>query len=159
MPLFKRRDDQPPEATEETPAWGRALCEQEIRAELGVEVWRAGRYGRPLSVLCVVQQLLVGEALVAGEIEAVAAAVRPQLRLSDRLGTLADGRLVAVLPETEGAGARVLAQRVAMDLAIRSAGAHRRNWLGGSSTFPEEGTDEATLIEAASRSALERGAH
>lgn len=159
MPLFKRREEQPPEATAAPPAWERSLCEEEIRAELGVEVWRAGRYGRPLSVLCVVPQLLVGEALVAGELEAVAAAVRRQLRLSDRLGTLADGRLVAVLPETDGAGARVLAQRVAMDLAVRSAGLHRRNWLGGSSTCPEDGTDKATLIEAASRAALERGGH
>ena len=67
----------------------------------------------------------------------------------DRVGALDTGALVAVLPETDFAGARVAAHRLSTDLAIRSAGTQVRNWLSGVAEFPADGEDASALIDSA----------
>jgi len=127
---------------------GSKLEEQDILDRLEEEIFRADRYGRPLVVLCVVAQRVPGEALRPGETAFAVEAVSAQLRFSDRVGTLDDGTLVAMLPETDPAVARVIAHRVAADLAVCSVGANRRNWLTGTSMFPEDGADSLAMVQA-----------
>lgn len=150
MPPFKRRgkgdDAQDPEPS--FPA-ARILSQQDILDRLEEEIVRAGRYSRALVVLCVVPQRPAGEALRPGETEFAAEAVSAHLRLSDRVGTLNDGMLIATLPETDIAVVRVIEQRVAADLAVRTAGGNRRNWRTGTSVFPEDGADPPALVQAA----------
>lgn len=151
MPLFKRRehteDNEEPAA--QAASSRRILSEPEIREHLDEEAGRARRYGRPLIVLCLVPQKLPGEVLQPGELESVADIVRTHLRQSDRVGALDTGALVAVLPETDSVGARVVAHRLSADLAIRSAGTHQRNWLPGVAESPAEGEDTSSLIDSA----------
>jgi hypothetical protein len=149
MPLFKRRgrDEQPGDGS--PPAAARILNLQEIFDRLEEEIFRAGRYGRPLVVLCVVPQRMTGAVPDPQEIAAAAEFVSSELRFSDRVGVLTDGAVVAVLPETQPDVARVIAHRLAADLAVRSAGSTRRNWLAGTSTFPEDGADPPAMVQAA----------
>lgn len=100
-------------------------------------------------MLCLIPQKLPGEVLRPSELESVADIVRTHLRQSDRVGALDTGALVAVLPETDFAGARVAAHRLSADLAIRSAGTHARNWLPGVADFPADGEDASALIDSA----------
>ncbi len=146
MPLFKRRG-QGDEPSEPSPA--RVLNLQEIFDRLEEEIFRADRYGRPLVVLCVVAQRIGDEAPPPAEAARAADVVDAQLRFSDRVGLLADGTIVVVLPETQADAARVVAHRIAADLAVRSAGASRRNWLVGTSTFPDGGADPPTMVQSA----------
>lgn len=149
MPLFKRRgrDEQPSDGP--PPAAARILNLQEIFDRLEEEIFRAERYGRPLVVLCVLPQRTAGETLNPREITAAAEFVSSELRFSDRVGVLTDGAVVAVLPETQPEVARVVAHRLAADLAIRSAGGTRRNWLAGTSAFPDDGADPPAMVQAA----------
>ncbi len=151
MPLFKRREQAEHNEVPAAPAAStrRILSEPEIREHLDEEAGRARRYGRPLIVLCLVPQKLPGEVLRPGELESVADIVRTHLRQSDRVGALDTGVLVAVLPETDFAGARVAAHRLSADLAIRSTGTQARNWLPGVAEFPADGEDASALIDSA----------
>ena len=147
MPLFRKRGNG--EDEERDSSRDRFLNQQDILDRLEEEIFRADRFGRALVILCVVPQLVPGESPAAGEIAFARDVVAAQLRFSDRVGTLEDGTLVAVLPETEATSARVVAHRIAADLTVRSTGANRRNWLVGASTFPDDGSDPPAMVAAA----------
>lgn len=149
MPLFKRRGQEGKPGDEPPQGAPRILNLQEIFDRLEEEIFRADRYARPLVVLCIVPQRIVGEAPQPGEIASAADFVSTTLRFSDRVGVLTDGTIVAVLPETQLEVARVVAQRIAADLAVRSSAGTRRNWLAGTSTFPEDGADPPAMVQAA----------
>jgi len=155
MPLFKRREqpDGPQPPRDEPPRASRILHETEIREHLDEEGWRAGRYDRPLAVLCVVPQLLPDESLQAGELQTAAEVLRGRLRLTDRVGSLNGAVLVAVLPETDGVEARAVGHRLASDLAIGPTGPSPRKWAVGVAECPADGQDEATLIQSATSAA------
>ena len=145
MPLFKRHgsDDQ------STGDASRVLSERAILDRIEEEIFRADRYGRPLVILCALPQRVPSEALPPKEMASATDAVIAQLRFSDRVGTLSDGTIVAVLPETSADVARAVAHRIATDLAIRSAGTNFRKWFVGTSTFPDDGGDPPAIVTAA----------
>jgi hypothetical protein len=147
MPLFKRRGHE--HQVDEPAGTSRVLTQREILDRLEEEIFLAERYGRSLAVLCVLPQLLPAEALDPVELATAADAVNARLRFSDRVGVLDEGTLVLVLPETSGDVARVIGQRIASDLGIRSAAAGHRKWLAGTGTFPEDGADPPTIVVAA----------
>ncbi len=150
MPLFKRRtDDGEPGAPADAPSRSRVLSEPDILDRLEEEIVRATRYDRPLVVVCAVPQLLPNQSLGHEEIATAAEAIGVRLRFCDQIGALRDGTLVALLPETDAASARVVAHRLAADLVVRSAGQERRNWRAGVAQVPEDGADPPTVVRAA----------
>lgn len=94
-----------------------------VLERLADELGRARRYGRDLS--CVLLDLdglsRVNGAVGADGGDAVlrgcANAVRAQLRRSDAVGRLRDDELLVLLPETDGVGARVIAERLRLAVA------------------------------------------
>jgi hypothetical protein len=149
MPIFKRSDPSHHDGAAGDATPSRILAEREILDRIEEEIFRAARYSRPLVVLCARAQLLTNEALSAAEINGAAETVGAQLRFSDRVGTLADGSVVAVLPETTMAVARVIAHRIAADLTLRSSGSASRKWSVGASTYPDDGADPPAIVMAA----------
>jgi hypothetical protein len=149
MPIFKRRDPSHDDSTPGDATPSRILAEREILDRIEEEIFRAARYGRPLVVLCARAQLLTNETLSAREAAAAAEVVGAQLRFSDRVGTLADGSVVAVLPETTMAVARAIAHRIAADLTTRSTATFARKWSVGASTYPDDGEDPPAIVMAA----------
>jgi diguanylate cyclase (GGDEF)-like protein len=97
----------------------RRLVLERLTDELG----RARRYHRPLSVALLDVDGLsrvnesVGTDGGDAVLRAVAAAVRAQLRRSDLAGRLRDDELLVVLPETDEAGARAIAERLRFAVA------------------------------------------
>ena len=89
-----QRDDDPPQGV------APILNLQAIFDRLEEEIFRAERYSRPLAVLCIVPQRVVGEVPQPGEIASAADFVGSKLRFSDRVGVLTDGSILAILPET-----------------------------------------------------------
>jgi diguanylate cyclase (GGDEF)-like protein len=94
-----------------------------VLERLADELGRARRYGRVLS--CALLDL-DGLARVNGSVGADAGdallrgasnAVRAQLRRSDAVGRLRDDELLFVLPETDAAGARIIAERLRLAVA------------------------------------------
>lgn len=154
MPMFGKKTVTP--EPESGPAPKSALSAEQILNLLGYELERSRRYGRPLSILRIVPQTLPGEVPRTAEINATCEAARGQLRDIDHLGLLDDHTLLAVLPETAGPGARVVANRIKSDLTIRSAGGQQRNWLVGSSTLWDDGDGVEELLATSSAHALDR---
>ncbi len=94
-----------------------------VLERLADELGRARRYGRVLS--CALLDL-DGLSRVNGSVGAdggdavlrgAAAAARAQLRRSDAVGRLRDDEFLFVLPETDAAGARVIAERLRLAVA------------------------------------------
>jgi diguanylate cyclase (GGDEF)-like protein len=89
-----------------------------VLERLGDELGRSRRYRRTCSVaLLDVDGLARVNAAVGTDggdavLRAVAGAVRAQLRRSDLVGRLRDDELLVLLPETDGEGARVIAERL-----------------------------------------------
>ena len=112
-------------------------------------MFRAGRYGRALSLFALVAQTLPGEATPPREVEAAAGAIATSLRFCDRVGVLRNGVLIGVLPETGEDGARAVGHRIAVDLTIRSRGSTRRSWVAGAAEYPRDGQDPPALVQFA----------
>ncbi len=127
------------------------MSEHDIFNRLEEEIARAERYGRYLSIICLLPQRLVVETPRPEEIDLAAEAVRDHLRFSDQIGRLGDGTIVVILPETQGDTARVTAHRMVADLAVRSRapGWGHAKWLAGVSTVPDDGRDPPTLVTTA----------
>jgi len=95
-----------------------AANRRQVLDRLSDELGRARRYRRALSVVLLdVDGLARVNAAVGTDggdvvLRAVAGAVRAQLRSSDLAGRLRDDELLVVLPETDVAGARVIAERL-----------------------------------------------
>lgn len=85
---------------------------------LALEIQRAGRYGRPLSVLMVDLDNFKQINDVHGHREgdqvllAVSGVLRKQLRTVDTVGRYGGDEFSAVLPETDAAGAQVVGRRI-----------------------------------------------
>ena len=65
------------------------------------------------------------------------------------IGELRTGSLIAILPETDWTDARVVAQRIANDLTVRSSAVTTRKWKAGVSGFPDHGADPPTMVQHA----------
>lgn len=136
-----------------------------VLERLADELGRARRYGRALS--CALLDL-DGLARVNGAVGAdggdavlrgAANAVRAQLRRSDAVGRLRDDELLVVLPETDGAGARVIAERLRLavsSLAVLHAGITLQATASlGVATFQPADDPDAAEAEALLRRADE----
>lgn len=136
-----------------------------ILERLADELGRARRYGRALS--CALLDL-DGLARVNGAVGAdggdavlrgASNAVRAQLRRSDVVGRLRDDELLVVLPETDEAGARVIAERLRLavgSLAVLHAGITLQATASlGVATFVPADEPDAPAAEALLRRADE----
>lgn len=136
--------------------------EPEIIKALSDEMARARRYARPLSVLCVMPQLLPGEALHDEERMFAEQAIERCLRHTDRIGVLDDGAFFGVLTETDADAAWAAAQRISNELSLRSAAVNRQNWLAGAVPYDgierEPSTVLAQAVQAAANSRRRRHA-
>jgi diguanylate cyclase (GGDEF)-like protein len=114
----------------------------QIQHVLKIEHGRAQRYRYPLVCLAIaIDQLGAlrdqhGYESKECVLEAVVALLQEATRSSDFLGRTADDRLVAIIPHTNAAGARVLAQRLldqarALTFAPSSSGPSGPSVLGG----------------------------
>jgi len=124
------------------------------------ELYRAARFGRPLSLILLVIPnfaFLVErtrESLVAGALAAVAEEIRTVLRDSDLLARLGPDRFCALLPETDAFGAALAARRLRK--AIRPKGTisflgseYRLQSFVSCATFPQDGRTFEGLVRAA----------
>lgn len=132
---------------------------------LADELGRARRYGRALSCALLDLDGLSqvngavgtdgGDALLRG----AAGAVKAQLRRSDAVGRLRDDEFLVVLPETDAAGARVIAERLrhaVSTLAVLHAGITLQATASvGVTTFAPAEEREAPEAEALLRRADE----
>jgi two-component system, NtrC family, response regulator AtoC len=122
-----------------------AVVEPESALEecLQAEVFRAARYGRPLSLLML---RLDGSAEAVDEaLDRIASDIRPM----DRLATYSEREVALVLPETGGPGARAIAERV-LQVARSTPGITA---AVGLASLMESGRSPGALVDAA-RTAL-----
>lgn len=154
MPLFKRREEDAKAGDGSPKALARILSIEDIFDRLEEEIVRVQRYGGALSVFAITPQRLAN-ALDEREGASASEFVRTQLRFNDLVSVMTDGTVVAILPETEFDGARVVAHRIASDLTVRSTAERHRKWLSGVSAFPTDGEDPPALMQ----SAIDRAQH
>jgi hypothetical protein len=149
MPLFRRRST----AGQFPDAIPGLVAENALVRSLDDAIHRHGGPSGAVAVLCIIPQLLPGEHITHDEAQMVTRSLARQLRRADAVAALADGAYVAVLPDTPGDAAQIVAQRIAGDLSIRSAGINRRNFLIGLAVYPHDAAIASDLIDAAVRSA------
>lgn len=123
-----------------------------LRIQLAQEILRVKRHQRPLSIIACMPQMLRGDD-PGNFLAAAGEHVRKLLRECDLAGTYRDGAFIVILPETPEAGARVLAQRLRSELALRSPHIGIKVWLVGWASYPGQGTDPEALWASATESA------
>jgi hypothetical protein len=131
MPLFrdKREINQlPAEDAEEAPLppgphlllEGTVLARWFVLYRLEQELYRARRYGPPLTVLISEPQLISGERVRRDGREAAAAAAAKSARQLDLVGWLDENRIIMVLPMTDAPSARFAATRMRDEMWLLS---------------------------------------
>ncbi len=133
---------------------------------IGLEFERARRHNRSLSVLLVQLDDLAGFAERAGSLSRgyvlaeVASLLRTALRINDTGGRYADDCLAVLLPETDGHGAAVVAERVRAEVAKREffgpgkSTSARLTVSQGIAAFPCAGISSHHELRKAAESAL-----
>jgi GGDEF domain-containing protein len=119
-----------------------------FKRQLAREVERAAREGYAYAVIACAPQQLPGEQVV-DVVQVAAACVRNLLRTEDLAGRLTRDALAMGLPETDAAGARVLAFRLKSDLRLRTAHMKTTLWEAGFASLPEDGSTAEELLKAA----------
>jgi diguanylate cyclase (GGDEF)-like protein len=125
----------------------------------GKELYKARRYGRPLSIALLAVDGLedlrarLGDEAVRRAAGAVVAAAGRVVRDADVLARVADGEYHVLLPETDRFGALRFTRRVAEEVraepAVRALdGAGALVLTAGSATFPGDGADLPALLHA-----------
>jgi hypothetical protein len=99
---------------------GPVLARWFIVYRLEQELYRARRYGAPLTVLISEPQLIVGERVRRDGREAAAAAAEKSARSLDLVGWLDDSRIIMVLPMTDAPSARFAATRMRDEMWLLS---------------------------------------
>ena len=117
-----------------------------FRQRLAEEIARADRYQRSLVVVLLEPANLLADS--TDEVYARAAkALRQSLRFSDFAGQFDEERFLALLPETDREGAKIVGHRLLADL--RSSSEPPVRWRGALVTYPEDGAGPDTLIDRA----------
>jgi hypothetical protein len=152
MPLFRRtdttsRDRKPPEISAET----------DVRRAIHHGVDRRRPRRPTFGVLCAVPQV-IGASLSSTEHGLAARTIAEHLRDEDQFCALDDGSYLVVLQRTDEDHAAVVAQRLAVELTLRSGAVNQRTWRVGLARYPHDARTEAALIDLARSAALERGA-
>ena len=99
---------------------GAVLAHWFVVYRLEQELYRARRYGAPLTVLVSEAQLIVGERVRRDGREAAAAAAAKSARSLDIVGWLDDNRIIMVLPMTDAPSARFAATRMRDEMWLLS---------------------------------------
>lgn len=107
---------------------GPVLAAWYIQYILEREVDRARRYGRPLSVLKAVPELLPGERLSREAYMTAVRAAAETARTTDLVGRTDEGYLLMIMPETEPTDARTAASRWRDNMWISSRGVGGTKW-------------------------------
>lgn len=148
MPLFKKdAQERGPGDPAQAPGLD-VLAGPEIRERLATELWRASRFGRPVSLLTATPGLLAGERIWREEVQFAEAAIARLLRRSDSVGRLGEAGFLIVLPETDLDAAVAVAHRLQAELGLRSGAINRRDWRVGSASYPMHGEGGDELITA-----------
>ena len=117
-----------------------------FRQRLAEEIARADRYQRSFVVVLLEPANLLADP--TDDMYARAAkALRQSLRFSDFAGQFDEERFLALLPETDRAGAKIVGHRLLADL--RSSSEPPIRWRGALVTYPEDGDDPDALIDRA----------
>lgn len=117
-----------------------------FRQRLAEEIARADRYQHSLVVVLMEPANLLAGATDEAYARA-AKALRRSLRGSDFAGQFDEERFLALLPETDREGARIVGHRLLADLRASSDPPVR--WRGALVTYPEDGADPDSLIDRA----------
>jgi len=114
------------------------------------EVARCARYDRAFTVVAWELQLLPGEALPDEVVARAAAVIRSKLRNTDLAARIERARFMALLVETPGDLARVVAYRLKSDLEV---GVHsgKGPWKAGYAAFPQDGVEASVLLQVVMR--------
>jgi GGDEF domain-containing protein len=123
-----------------------------FRRLLADHVARAAQEQGSYAVIACIPQRFRGEDV--GDLTRIGAeSVRRLVRSQDVAGRVLDEALIVGLPDTDAAGARVLAFRLKSELGLRTSRLRSTKWLAGFACMPENGTTAGELLEAALESA------
>jgi hypothetical protein len=131
MPLFREKREVTPLPPVEAPAAppvpgphllfdGPVLAQWFVLYRLRQELYRAQRYGAPLTVLISEPQLIVGERVRRDGRDAAATAAARSARALDLVGWLDDSRIIMILPMTDAPSARFAATRMRDEMWLLS---------------------------------------
>ena len=157
MNLFRRQKRDEPVAIASDHAVA-ISAESDVRRTIHEGAERRARGRSAFSVLSIVPQVVGNEPLILAEVEAVTRNIAGELRSNDRFCRMPDGSYMVVLMESDDDHARVAAQRLSVNLTVRSTAVRRRKWLVGVAHYPHDAKTAAALIELARANALERDA-
>ncbi len=99
---------------------GPVLARWFVLYRLEQELYRARRYGAPLTILVSEPQLITGEHVRSDGREAAASAAAKSARSLDLVGWLDDSRIIMVLPMTDAPSARFAATRMRDEMWLLS---------------------------------------
>jgi hypothetical protein len=125
------------------------------RVHAGPERRRAPREG--FSVLRVVPQLVGSGAILRAETDAVTKTLASGLRSDDRFCLFDDATYMIVLAHTEDDQARVVAQRLTVEITLGGPALRQRKWMVKVAPYPYDVRTEAVLADLANGDA-EHGA-
>jgi len=130
----------------------RLLSSDALRGQATAAIERALAEGEPLSLVACIPQQLPGER-ASGVVGVAAACIDTLLRGDDFVGLIESDVLAIALPDTDAAGARVLAFRIKGELRLRTAHLRSTVWEAGCASLPDDGSTVDDLIAAALQSA------
>lgn len=107
---------------------GPLLSDWFIRYQLQREIERAGRHGRPLSVVVMTPVPTGAGMLSADALAAAAAATISSARATDLIGWLSGNRILVILPETDRDGAAAAAYRLTSEMSRQRLNQGRARW-------------------------------
>jgi hypothetical protein len=99
-----------------------------IRYELNREIERAGRHGRPLSVVVMTPVPTGAAPLDADALAAAASVAISSARATDLIGWLSGNRILVILPETDRDGAASAAYRLISEMSRQRLNQGRTRW-------------------------------
>jgi hypothetical protein len=154
MKLFRRSRQVPlsPAPTDEAPSLS---AEAEVRTAIHEGAERRRKH-ETFSVLCVTPQAIGTEPEISAEIDAVTRNIAAELRFGDRFCRLENGSYLVLLNDTSDQFANIVAQRLAVNLTVRSGAVRHRKWLVGVAQYPHDAQTESALVAMAQADAAER---
>ncbi len=114
---------------------GTLLAAWFVMYQLDYELERARRHERPLSVVLLTPVPTLGRDLDPDTLERAVTAARSVSRSTDLLGSLAEGRIIIVMPETDKDGAAAAISRWKDEMSRRARLTTIR-WIATSDTDP-----------------------
>jgi hypothetical protein len=120
-----------------------------LERRLKDELTRAARVNSIFSLACWRLRLLPGESMSEEQVRKAAQLIAGRLRSYDVFARIDEERFVAILYDAQQESASTVAFRIKSDMQMQIQSAGR--WQAGVSTFPIDGIDGDSLIQAAFR--------